>query len=288
MDLRGAKLTLANGTFRHAKPSDFNDTEDLTIQSVLPGNLDDALAELENSFVDVIIKHLDEPPTCDSPMREKLTLLQQALKLNREAEKVLREGLAETPVYDRDFMRIRTEGHIQEINDFMQGYRIFCVTTHNRSERMWTEYADNHRGIMIRIVPCHSRDSKFNLFCPVQYQDVRPPLYNNAVDFIAGSLFGDRPAIISAIIEKIIYTKTRQWEHEAEYRLAIPLAQGEKPWEFLSYHPEEITELYLGTAMDEEDKGEIVGLAKARNPKIIAYGSNCDGHDNISYYPFES
>ena len=31
LDVTGAKLTLQNGTFKHAKPSDFNDLEDLTI-----------------------------------------------------------------------------------------------------------------------------------------------------------------------------------------------------------------------------------------------------------------
>jgi hypothetical protein len=34
LDVQGAKLTLGNRTFKHAKPSDFNDTEDLTIQSI--------------------------------------------------------------------------------------------------------------------------------------------------------------------------------------------------------------------------------------------------------------
>lgn len=29
LDLQGAKLTLGNRTFKHSKPSDFNDTEDL-------------------------------------------------------------------------------------------------------------------------------------------------------------------------------------------------------------------------------------------------------------------
>ena len=34
LDVSGAKLTLGNRTFKHAKPSDFNDTEDLTIKSI--------------------------------------------------------------------------------------------------------------------------------------------------------------------------------------------------------------------------------------------------------------
>jgi hypothetical protein len=36
LDVKGAKLTLGNNTFKHAKPSSFNDTEDVTISSIFP------------------------------------------------------------------------------------------------------------------------------------------------------------------------------------------------------------------------------------------------------------
>ena len=55
LDVRGAKLTLGNGTFKHAKPSDFNDTEDLTIQSIFPEDVEAALTKLANCFTDVIV-----------------------------------------------------------------------------------------------------------------------------------------------------------------------------------------------------------------------------------------
>jgi len=72
-------------------------------------------------------------------------------------------------------------------------------------------------------------------------------------------------------MEKIIYAKTLDWLHESEYRLAIPLQQGEEPWNTLPYHPEKITEFYLGAAMIEADKKEIIALAKAVNPGIAVF-----------------
>ena len=62
------------------------------------------------------------------------------------------------------------------------------------------------------------------------------------------------------MLEKIIYAKTLEWEHESEYRLAILLRQGEV-WNTLAYHPEEITELYLGLTMTKENKEEIIATA---------------------------
>jgi len=77
-------------------------------------------------------------------------------------------------------------------------------------------------------------------------------------------LFGDRDARYQAITEKIIYAKTLDWQHEGEYRLCIPLATGGEPWNTLPYHPEEITELYLGAEMVEADKQAIIAFGQGR------------------------
>lgn len=63
LDVQGAKLTLGNKTFKHAKPSDFNDVEDLTINSIFPEKTDLALKRLEDCFTDVLLQHLNDPPT---------------------------------------------------------------------------------------------------------------------------------------------------------------------------------------------------------------------------------
>jgi hypothetical protein len=170
-------------------------------------------------------------------------------------------------VFDVDRMRARSEAFIKEINEFMQRYRVLCVTTHKDSQRMWCEYAQKHEGIALRIQPSVRKDSKFQLFRPVKYRASRPPLYGNTIDFLTDSLFGNQVSTKKAILEKIVYSKTLRWEHESEYRLAIPLPQGED-WNTLNYHPEEITELYLGVAMTRANKDEIIVKAKAVNPKI--------------------
>src|SRR3982074_32542 len=44
LNVQGAKLTLGNRTFRHAKPSDFNDIEDMTVQSIFPEEMPSRIA----------------------------------------------------------------------------------------------------------------------------------------------------------------------------------------------------------------------------------------------------
>ena len=194
LNVHGAELTLGNRTFKHAKPSDFNDTEDLTIQSLFPEEIEVALKKIERGFTDVILQHLNDPPTCSSPMKEKVALIQRAFRTNPEAADMVKAELAKEgakPVYDIDYMRMRVEAFIKQINEHMQATRVFCVTTHKDSEKMWSGYAENHKGIALRIEPNLAKDLKFQLFRPVSYCEKRPPLHEDALEFISGSMFGD-------------------------------------------------------------------------------------------------
>jgi hypothetical protein len=83
---------------------------------------------------------------------------------------------------------------------------------------------------------------------------------------------------------KIIYAKTLDWQHEGEYRLAIPLAPGERPWNTLPYHPEEITELYLGAAMTDADRNDILGKART-NPGIAVFQAVLGSDGKITFVP---
>ncbi len=143
LNVQGAKLTLGNRTFRHAKPSDFNDIEDMTVQSIFLEETEVALKHLSEGFTDVILAHLDDPPTCASPMREQLALIQQAYRDSPKAADFVKAELAKgntKPLFDVEFMRARALTHIKDINDFMQEWRVLCVTTNNDSEKMWSEY----------------------------------------------------------------------------------------------------------------------------------------------------
>ena len=96
-------------------------------------------------------------------------------------------------------------------------------------------------------------------------------------------MFGDHEARIKEIIERIIYTKTLDWRHEGEYRLAIPIGENEKPWHTLPYHPEEITELYLGLEMKESDIEDIVGKALTVNRDIAIFRAKRDGSGKLVF-----
>jgi hypothetical protein len=191
LDQRGAELTLGNRTFKFAKPSDFNDSKDLTIQSIFPEEVDLAVAKIANSFTDVILENLNKPPTCRQEWRPKLALLQLMYRLNPTAADAVKEQIKQDPRkagLETQAMRIRCQQFLDEINEFMQTYRVLCVSTLRDSDLMWTKYAEAHKGVVLRIVPSVKKASKFQLFRPVEYRESRPSLFEDTVDFLRVTL----------------------------------------------------------------------------------------------------
>jgi hypothetical protein len=81
LTVNGAKKTLGTNTFRHAKPSSFNDVEDLTIASIFPEAEEAALAVISANFADIILANLNTPPTClSAQMRVKVAQIQQIFR----------------------------------------------------------------------------------------------------------------------------------------------------------------------------------------------------------------
>lgn len=60
-------------------------------------------------------------------------------------------------------------------------------------------------------------------------------------------------------------------------------AYAKKKWNTLKYHSEEITELYLGLAMIQEDRDDIVAKAKALNPHIVVFQARRGTNDKLVF-----
>jgi hypothetical protein len=286
LNVQGAKLTLGNQCFRFAKPSEYEDLEDMTAQSLFPDKLETALAMLSDGFVDAIMANLYAPPTCPTKFRAGVIKMQAVLRAHPEVAPAVKEGLKKDPEKSGlglERWKERSEAFVNETNEFMQNYRVLCVTTDKASECMWKEYAQDHKGIALRITPSVEKDSKYLKFAPVTYQEKRPPIFAKTIVFAAESLFGNQTERARSVLEGIVYTKTNAYKFESEYRLAIPLGEGEEDYRTQPYHPEEITELYLGAAMTDPDKQEIIVTAQALNPDIAVFQAKRDEEGRISF-----
>lgn len=283
LDTIGAKLTLQNQTFKYAKPSDFNDLEDLTIGSIFKGDLEEELAGVGELLPIVLYENLDKEVTCLSPMRDKIMLIQQALRQNPSLVHEMQSRADQNQ--DIEAYTEMAKQQIADLNEFMQGYRVLCVTDKLNTEYMWEGYADDHKGIAIRIEPSKEYDSIFTLFKPITYVEKRPALYKDAKDFIESAYFSNQTKRRIELLDEIIHTKTMKWKPESEFRLAIPLRNGEKPWNTLPYRSEEITEIHLGCQIEPDFKDFIVDLAKGVNPNISIFQVERDINFGLTSVP---
>ncbi|WP_316171519.1 MULTISPECIES: DUF2971 domain-containing protein [unclassified Bradyrhizobium] len=274
LDVNGAKLTLGNKCFRFARPSEFRDKTDMTSEGLFPETLEIALAAMPDGFVDAIRENLYAPPTCAPRLRQAVITLQKNFREKPELAPIVAAELKKDPGkggFGVEAWRTRSDAFVKETNDFLQSYRVFCVTTDKASDRMWKEYAQADQGIALRITPSVEKDSKYLMFRQVTYQETRPPVFAGSTDYAAETLFGNHAERARAALHGIIYAKTNDYKFEKEYRLAIPLGEDEEDYRTQPFHPEEITELYLGAAMTDADRQEIVATAKALNPHVAVF-----------------
>jgi hypothetical protein len=212
LDVEGAKKTLGNRCFRHAKPSSFNDTEDLTVAGIFRESAEEAIAIMAANLIDVIMKNLHRPPLCMSEaLRANIESFQKVLKKNPTLAANLKLAIASNAaIFDlgAPIMESLAKETIDAVNALMQRHRVLCVTTALDSEKMWTGYTKNHKGIALRIEGNPAKASKFECFEKVSYFEKRPVLYDDVAAYVEAALFADRTAQNLELMRKIIYSKT--------------------------------------------------------------------------------
>ncbi|MEQ1789713.1 MAG: DUF2971 domain-containing protein [Rickettsiales bacterium] len=260
----------------------------MTIQKLFTEDELESLNIHKNNFNDVILKNLHrEPTSTNSQMRAMITLIQQCYRNNPDAADLVEETLkkdAISNIYNIERIRETSQQTVNMINKSLQEFRILCVSKNNDTNRMWEEYAEKGQGIAIRIAPSQdaSKDSKFKLFKEVKYKEVRPALFSNTLSFIEDSLFANEEDKILKAMDNIIYTKTKEWEYEGEYRLATPVYPCEN-WETMTFHPEEISELYLGANISDTSRVKFITLAKSINQNILVFQTNSNSDGRLSF-----
>lgn len=288
LDVNGANLTLTNRKFWHAKPSDFNDIEDMKVLCLFPEGELESLKIQSDNFTDIILRNLDKQPTCQNiEMRVGIAVLQEVFRGNPDAARIVKEIKENddiSEIYDLGGIKRTNAQTMADVNQYLQENRVLCVSHRNDSYRMWSDYAENSQGIVLRIVPNLEKDSKFKLFKPVQYEDERPPLFPSAIEYSENSLFGNQDDFHRRILDKVIYTKTKKWEYENEYRLVVPIFPPES-WNTLPYYPEEIGELYLGLNTSEDNQKKFINLAKQINSSIKIFKATGELNGQIEFGP---
>jgi hypothetical protein len=156
-----------------------------------------------------------------------------------------------------------TANQIIEMNErfnasIKQGYKICSFSERVDSMLMWSHYSENHTGFVMEydFPELGISDIRSRCIWPVLYDDnlFDATAFINEQKESGGfnNLFG----IIASI------HKAKDWSYEYEWRLILPFSPSDPP---LNYAVPKPKSLYLGSKISDENRKQIVEIARARN-----------------------
>lgn len=134
-----------------------------------------------------------------------------------------------------------------------ESWRICCLSKAEQFGLMWSLYGDSHQGVCIEI----ELDQPVNN--TVTIGDKQWTCKDVDYKVIADLLNGENNDVLP-----VIFTKSKQWEPEQEFRL-VSKCQGSCD----VYIPVKITRIYLGKRMSSENKDKIKKMCDSKHISII-------------------
>lgn len=139
--------------------------------------------------------------------------------------------------------------------------RILCLTESPNHVAMWHHYADCYRGVVLGF-RCNDKNDNFLLIAePIRYLQAKPDVYTDSG--LARILCLKAMAASRETFQLATYTKSDDWSYEKEWRVVSYADAGDigdySDW---SFDPGDLSHIYLGPLISEEDSKRTVELAK--------------------------
>ncbi len=256
-----AKLTLKSTSRKWSTPTLFNDSFDNQF-SIYPEEPSDELVEESlNQFLEITTSSNPLAVNQFGSMTPLVEIIRQVhlrnpdFKYTEDELAYLREGTSEGM---QRVIDIATETNA-EIHRIMADTTIFCLSETPDNLLMWSHYAQNHTGAVIKFLSVPEVDSPIILAQPVCYTTQVPQLrFADLMDFDKAT---------RRVLDIITLTKSEVWAYEKEWRIISSLRDKTQVCEILPYATEEIGAVYLGCKIDKDNKEEIIEVTRSRYSK---------------------
>lgn len=145
--------------------------------------------------------------------------------------------------------------------EMIPNYRILCFTESYKHTAMWHHYADRYRGAVFGFSCIDELDSAWLVAEKVRYPVEKPDVYT--ADGWARIMTLEQMVSVKKIMDLAANTKTPEWSYENEWRVTSFKKDGEGDlYTDFRFKPQELTEIYLGPMMDNEDISRISTIAR--------------------------
>lgn len=251
MTAETAKTVLQN-SIRWSSPSLFNDPFD--VQFDLHAEYDrDKVAERVMQII--LDGHAGRVPIVAGNVLGELLAFMREQMPGKISEAELREQLA-PGIYEG--MK-RAEAQLprthEEIRAVITDFKLLCVSEVFDNILMWSHYSQNHTGVVLELSCIEKLDSAWGVAKPVKYMDRMPLLIDE--ERLISLMSGERKiGTEEDILENSIFVKAADWAYEKEWRIAGGRDKTKKT-EDIPFYVEEITAIFLGCRISEENAAEI-------------------------------
>lgn len=133
-------------------------------------------------------------------------------------------------------------------------FGVLSLTPYYNKYLMWSHYADSHKGFCVEFNTRLVVESVAGHFQKVEYSENIP-------------YFSIRDSLEDELMTKLIYTKSKLWDYEDEYRLTRIHHSNT----VMNFKPESLIGIYLGCKMPVEYQMEIIAIAQKRFPWAKIY-----------------
>ena len=256
------RIVLENQTLRYSKPAILNDPYDMQLN--LRFDLDEEKLRTE---MEQVLKS-SKGKWYISDKKRKVNKI-----LKKEGKRISKKVALATAL--ENSKRILTKAIKKSkllSSKFFENCRVLCFSENPVSALMWSHYADEHNGIVLEFENFTCVD---DVNCPepknVVYQEEIPEAFTEkeAAVLMVENLTKES---CGEIIEKHLFTKSKEWEYEQEKRIWI----GDRPtnpfckndFQDISFKSEELKSIILGCRISEDDKVGFEKIIKAKYPHV--------------------
>ena len=176
--------------------------------------------------------------------------------------------------------------NVEQMKLLSENINVLCLSANENSKLMWSHYADEHKGVLIKINTEKCNVSLLKNLKKVGYQSSVPSSYT--VKHLARKYLGFKDELNSNFLFETLSTKSEDWSYEKEWR-----AFNRKP--FLDKNGTEkinfdiIDAIYFGCRSDYHDIMNFIKKFNLLDIEIDFYFSEIDSENfQINYYPFSN
>ncbi len=183
---------------------------------------------------------------------------------NVSADRIME--LVQTGIQRREYLLNRDPRGIEPILDVQnRKYGILSLTATPKSIPMWGYYADSHKGICVGFDMKSIAEHQNNLLKRDEILSLRKVRYKKRLPVCNIDFNGDRTQTSELeALEATVYTKSRVWKHEEEYRLLF----FDHPSFAYTFGSDAIAEVIVGINAKEEDYLPLITQLVKTNPEV--------------------